>query len=95
MFIHCFKTFSNQTLWELQNCEENNMSTVCAHCTSNKNRHALMVFNGNRFRHTASSVQVNLEEKRMEVRKAVIITKQRQRLREKHIELPLTVPYCK
>ena len=54
-----------------------------------------MVFNGNRFRHTASSVQVNLEEKRMEVRKAVIITKQRQRLREKHIELPLTVPYCK
>jgi len=27
--------------------------------------------------------------------KAVIITKQRQRLREKHIELTLTVPYCK
>jgi len=36
-----------------------NLSTVCAHCTSNKNQHALMVFNGNRFRHTASSVQVN------------------------------------
>ena len=35
------------------------LSTVCAHCTSNKNQHALMVFNGNRFRHTASSVQVN------------------------------------
>ena len=34
------------------------LSTVCAHCTSNKNQHALMVFNGNRFRHTASSVQV-------------------------------------
>jgi len=28
----------------------------------------------------------------VEVRKAVIITKQRQRLREKHIELALTVP---
>jgi len=28
----------------------------------------------------------------VEVRKAVIITKQRQRLREKHIELTLTVP---
>ena len=25
-------------------------------CTSNKNQHALMLFNGNRFRHTASSV---------------------------------------
>jgi len=36
-----------------------NLSTICAHCTSNKNQHALMVFNGNRFRHTASSVQVN------------------------------------
>ena len=36
-----------------------NLSTVCAHCTSNKNQHALMLFNGNRFRHTASSVQVN------------------------------------
>ena len=35
------------------------LSTVCAHCTSNKNQHALMLFNGNRFRHTASSVQVN------------------------------------
>ena len=34
------------------------LSTVCAHCTSNKNQHALMLFNGNRFRHTASSVQV-------------------------------------
>jgi len=31
----------------------------------------------------------------VEVRKAVIITKQRQRLREKPIELTLTVPYCK
>ena len=31
-----------------------NLSTVCAHCTSNKNQHALMLFNGNRFRHTAS-----------------------------------------
>jgi len=31
----------------------------------------------------------------VEVRKAVIITKYRQRLREKHIELTLTVPYCK
>jgi len=30
----------------------------------------------------------------VEVRKAVIITKQRQRLREKHIELTLTVSYC-
>ena len=30
--------------------------TVCAHCTSNKNQHAMMIFNGNRFRHTASSV---------------------------------------
>jgi len=28
----------------------------------------------------------------VEVRNAVIITKQRQRLREKHIELTLTVP---
>jgi len=35
------------------------LSTVCAHCTSKKNQHALMLFNGNRFRHTASSVQVN------------------------------------
>jgi len=34
-----------------------NLSTVCAHCTSNKNQHALMLFNGNRFRHAASSVQ--------------------------------------
>jgi len=25
-----------------------NLSTVCAHCTSNKNQHALMLFNGNR-----------------------------------------------
>jgi len=33
----------------------------------------------------------------VEVRKAVIITKQRQWqwLREKHIQLTLTVPYCK
>jgi len=31
----------------------------------------------------------------VEVGKAVIITKQRQRLREKHFELRLTVPYCK
>jgi len=31
----------------------------CAHCTSNKNQHALKLFNGNRFRRTASSVQVN------------------------------------
>jgi len=31
----------------------------------------------------------------VEVRKAVIITKQRQTLREKLIELTLTVPYCK
>jgi len=31
----------------------------------------------------------------VEVRKAVIITKQRQSLREKHIELALTVPYRK
>jgi len=23
-----------------------NLSTVCAHCTSNKNQHALMLFNG-------------------------------------------------
>jgi len=29
----------------------------------------------------------------VEVRKAVIITKQRQRLREKHFELRLTVPW--
>jgi len=35
------------------------IDTVCAHCTSNKNQHALMLFNGNRFRHTASSDQVN------------------------------------
>jgi len=28
-------------------------------CTSNKNQHALMLFNGNRFFHMASSVQVN------------------------------------
>jgi len=35
------------------------LSPVCAHCTSNKNQHALMLFNGNRFRHRASSVQVN------------------------------------
>jgi len=35
-----------------------------------------MLFNGNRFRHTASSVQVNEKLKRVEVRKAVIITKQ-------------------
>jgi len=26
-------------------------------CTRNKNQHALMLFNGNRFRHTASSAQ--------------------------------------
>jgi len=31
----------------------------------------------------------------VEVHKAVIITKQRKWLREKHIELTLTVPYCK
>jgi len=31
----------------------------------------------------------------VEVRKAVIIMKQRQRLREKHIELTLAEPYCK
>jgi len=35
-----------------------NVSTVCAHCTSNKNQHALMLFKENRFRHTASSVEV-------------------------------------
>jgi len=27
-----------------------NLSTVCAHCTSNKNQHALMLFNGNRLK---------------------------------------------
>jgi len=26
-----------------------NLSTVCAHCTSYRNQHALMLFNGNRF----------------------------------------------
>jgi len=31
----------------------------------------------------------------VEVRKAMIIMKQRQRLREKHVELTVTVPYCK
>jgi len=31
----------------------------------------------------------------VEVRTAVIITKQRQRLSEKHIELALKAPYCK
>jgi len=31
----------------------------------------------------------------VEVRKAVVITKQRQRLREKHIKLTLTVLYFK
>jgi len=35
------------------------LSTVCAHCTSNKNQHALMLFNENRFRNRASSVQID------------------------------------
>jgi len=50
-----------------------------------------MLFNGNRFHHTASSVQVNYQQKRVGVCKAVIIMKQRQWLHEKHIELALTV----
>jgi len=28
-------------------------------CTSNKSQHTLTLFNGNQFRHTASSIQVN------------------------------------
>jgi len=52
------ETFQKRN-FEGHNDTFSNISTVCAHCTSNKNQHALMLFNGNRFRHTASSVQVN------------------------------------
>ena len=55
---HCYETLAQAfAMW----CASDHflmLSTVCAHCTSNKNQHAFMVFNGNRFRHTASSVQV-------------------------------------
>jgi len=43
------------------NPKDINLSTVCAHCTSNKNQHALMLFKGNRFRHTASSVPKDIK----------------------------------
>ena len=55
-----FLAFLVQKLWSKINKLINYLiSAVCAHCTSNKNQHALMLFNGNRFRHMASSVQVN------------------------------------